>query len=106
MEIYLHSPNTPSWRGDELKTSTGTLPFTFTFKIIFISFHVYGNCYGTIILIYMLITTQSLAQELAVDVNVRSGCEWTADGELKYCFSTGVQTHAGLELLCNKFYSK
>jgi len=30
VELYLHSPNSPSWRGDQLKKSTGsTLPFTF-----------------------------------------------------------------------------
>jgi hypothetical protein len=28
MELYLHSPNTPSWQGAQLKKSTGTiLPF-------------------------------------------------------------------------------
>jgi hypothetical protein len=28
MELYLHSPNTPSWRGAQLKKSTGTpLPY-------------------------------------------------------------------------------
>jgi len=32
VELYLHSPNTPSWRGAQLKKSTGTtLPFTFTY---------------------------------------------------------------------------
>jgi hypothetical protein len=33
VELYFHSPNTPSWRGAQLKNSTGTiLPFTFTFE--------------------------------------------------------------------------
>jgi hypothetical protein len=26
VELYLHSPNTPSWRGAQLGGSTGTLP--------------------------------------------------------------------------------
>jgi hypothetical protein len=31
VQLYLHSPNTPPWRGVQLRTSTGTtLPFTFT----------------------------------------------------------------------------
>jgi hypothetical protein len=31
VELYLHSPNKPSWHGAQLKGSTGTtLPFTFT----------------------------------------------------------------------------
>jgi hypothetical protein len=30
VDIYFHSHNTPSWRGAQLKKSTGTtLPFTF-----------------------------------------------------------------------------
>jgi len=29
VELYLHSPNTSSWRGAYLSTGT-TLPFTFT----------------------------------------------------------------------------
>jgi hypothetical protein len=33
MERYLHSPNTPSWCGAQLKKSTGTpLPYLYTFK--------------------------------------------------------------------------
>jgi hypothetical protein len=31
VELYIHSPNTPSWRGAQLKTSTGT---TCPFKVI------------------------------------------------------------------------
>jgi hypothetical protein len=33
-ELYLHSPNVPSWHGAQTKNkkSTGTLPFTFTFN--------------------------------------------------------------------------
>jgi hypothetical protein len=31
LELYLHSPNTPSWRGAQLKKSTGTtLPLLLT----------------------------------------------------------------------------
>jgi hypothetical protein len=31
MELYLHSPNTPSWRGAQLKEAQGQFFFTFTF---------------------------------------------------------------------------
>jgi hypothetical protein len=31
VELYLHSPNTPPWRGAQLKSTGTTLPFTFTF---------------------------------------------------------------------------
>jgi hypothetical protein len=35
VEIYIHSPNTPSWCGAQLKKSTGTtLPLPFTFKLL------------------------------------------------------------------------
>jgi hypothetical protein len=30
VELYLHSPNTPSWRGATLKNSTGVTLLTFT----------------------------------------------------------------------------
>jgi hypothetical protein len=30
MELYLHSPNTPSWRGAQLKKHRDTFTFTFT----------------------------------------------------------------------------
>jgi hypothetical protein len=31
VELYLHSPNTPPWRGAQLRKSTGTtLPLPFT----------------------------------------------------------------------------
>jgi hypothetical protein len=34
VELYLHSPNMPSWHGAQLKKSTGTsLPFTFSLCI-------------------------------------------------------------------------
>jgi hypothetical protein len=33
VELYLHSPNTPPWRGDQLKhRDTFTFTFTFTFN--------------------------------------------------------------------------
>jgi hypothetical protein len=35
VELYLHSPNTPSWRGAQLKHRDNfTLPFTFTFYVL------------------------------------------------------------------------
>jgi len=30
MELYIHSPNTPSWRDAQLKKTQGQLYFTFT----------------------------------------------------------------------------
>jgi hypothetical protein len=39
VELYIHSPNTPSWRGVQLKNTGITLfyfTFTFTFTLLFV----------------------------------------------------------------------
>jgi hypothetical protein len=37
MELYFHSPNTPSWRGAELKKHRDTFTFTFTFTLPYLT---------------------------------------------------------------------
>jgi hypothetical protein len=42
VELYLHSPYTPLWRGAQLSTGT-TLPFTFTFWYLLSISSIYSN---------------------------------------------------------------
>jgi hypothetical protein len=58
MELYLHSPNTHSWRGAWLSTGT-TLPLPFTFAVTMVAMvHQCGGCKGQVcwwLLLMMLI---------------------------------------------------
>jgi hypothetical protein len=57
VELYLHSPNTPAWRGAQLKISTGTtllLPFTSTLPLSLYDFgNVTDGCRTSIQLIFL-----------------------------------------------------
>jgi hypothetical protein len=40
VELYLHSPNTPSWRGAQVEHRDN---FTFTFTVGYVSFSIHHN---------------------------------------------------------------
>jgi hypothetical protein len=41
VELYFHSPNTPSWRGAQLKKHRETLTFTKTLRFIFFFYKIF-----------------------------------------------------------------
>jgi hypothetical protein len=57
MELYLHSPNTPSWRGAQLKHRDN---FAFTFFVFVYSFDC--NCY-----LHFIITEKAEAENPVTD---------------------------------------
>jgi hypothetical protein len=61
VELYLQSPNTPSWRGAEI--STGTLPFTFTFTEKHCNVFIFSKqvpCFGRGVILMSLLSSSHL----------------------------------------------
>jgi hypothetical protein len=45
LELYFHSPNTPSWRGAQLKKHRDNFTFAFTFIYIYTHTHIHIHTY-------------------------------------------------------------
>jgi hypothetical protein len=63
MEIYLHSPNTPSWRGAQVKAQSQLYLFTFT-----------TTTTTTIIIIIIIIIIKPVYPKMNTISNVSSPC--------------------------------
>jgi hypothetical protein len=62
VELYLHSPNTPSWRDAQLGGAQG---LTFTFYLLFIYF--VTNFFS--LLLYLLDLVSEVSSEIGLEAN-------------------------------------